>query len=83
MAEQDTNELQTTRTLFNTELKITVSGKVASGKTTLLNIIKDCLERDYVFRTMFAGCKIAIDEQTIPDEQPSIVEEKKEENDKV
>lgn len=49
--------------LSQKSLKITVSGEVASGKSLLLSIIKDCLERDYFFRTRFAGCQIELVEK--------------------
>lgn len=55
--------------LINRKLKITVSGEEKSGKTTLSKIIKDCLERDYVFRTLFANAQISMEEkvESIPD----------------
>ena len=52
----------TSNELINRELRIIVYGKVGVGKTTLCNIIKNCLERDYSFRTLFANAKISIDE---------------------
>ena len=50
--------------LINRNLTITVSGEHGSGKSTLLNIIKTCLERDFVFRTLFAGANIKLEEKT-------------------
>lgn len=46
------------------KLKITVSGPATSGKTTLLNTIKACLERDFYFRTSFANWQIELVEKT-------------------
>lgn len=51
--------------LVERELQIIVFGKPNSGKTTLINLIKNCLERDYAFRTLFANAKISIDEKNI------------------
>lgn len=51
--------------LIERELQIIVFGKPNSGKTTLINLIKNCLERDYAFRTLFANAKISIDEKNI------------------
>lgn len=61
--------------LMNKKLKITVSGSVASGKTLLLSIIKECLERDFFFRTKFANVQIALEEKV---EDLDNIEEKKE-----
>lgn len=58
------NNLQTNE-LVERELQILVLGKPSSGKTTLINLIKNCLERDYAFRTLFANAKISIDEKNI------------------
>lgn len=69
------NELQ------NRKLRITVSGALGAGKTTLLGIIKECLERDYKFRTMFAGAEISMTEviEDLPDRAD---EEKREKENK-
>lgn len=47
----------------NGELKITVSGMDLNAAKELSNIILQCLERDYLFRTQFANWKIAVDEK--------------------
>jgi ABC-type lipoprotein export system ATPase subunit len=70
--------MENTEELQNRKLKITVSGAAGAGKTTLLNIIRGCLERDYVFRTLFAGAEIMVDEKV--EELPDRVEVEKTEN---
>lgn len=44
------------------KLRVIVYGKQGTGKTTLCHIIKNCLERDYSFRTLFADYKISLEE---------------------
>ena len=59
------NELNTQNEMITRNLTITVEGEAKSGKTTLLNIIKNCLERDFTFRTLFAGANIKLEEKLV------------------
>lgn len=59
------NELNTQNEIVARNLTITVEGEAKSGKTTLLNIIKTCLERDFTFRTLFAGANIKLEEKLV------------------
>lgn len=55
--------MENTKNLENdNELKIIVYGEPKSGKSLLCKIIKECLERDYEFRTLFKDKKILISE---------------------
>lgn len=51
--------------LSNEELVILVKSTVESDEKELLSIIKDCLERDYVFRTKFANRKVILDYEKV------------------
>lgn len=50
------------------ELAIVVKSCVESDEKELLPIIKDCLERDFVFRTKFAYRKVILDYEKVEDE---------------
>jgi ABC-type lipoprotein export system ATPase subunit len=41
-------------------LRIIIAGPTKSGKSTLINIIKRCLENDYTFRAFFAGANVDV-----------------------
>lgn len=45
------------------KLKITVSGMNLDAAKRLSNIISECLERDFIFRTSFANWIIAVEEK--------------------
>lgn len=47
-------------------LKITVESSVEKDNNALLNIIKQCLERDYLFRTYFLDAEVKLENKTIP-----------------
>lgn len=51
--------------LSNEELVILVKSTLESDEKELLPIIKDCLERDYVFRTKFANRKVILDYEKV------------------
>ena len=53
--------------LNNNEIAIIVKTSVEEESELLLSIIKDCLERDYVFRTRFNGKKIILDYEKVED----------------
>ena len=55
-------------TLTNKELAIIVKSSVESDADELLPIIKNCLERDYVFRTTFMNRQIILDYEKVEDE---------------
>lgn len=62
-------------------LKILVIGERNSGKTLLCNIIKDVLENNYTFRSVFNNRNVAIDEVSVDSEgQPVPPELQQEEN---
>lgn len=62
-------------------LKILVIGEKNSGKTLLCNIIKDVLENNYTFRSVFNNRNVAIDEVSVDSEgQPIPPESQQEEN---
>ena len=64
-------------------LKILVIGERNSGKTLLCNIIKDVLENNYTFRSVFNNRNVAIDEVSVDSEgQPVPPELQQEENKK-
>ena len=49
-------------------MQIVVIGKQSSGKTNMLAaIIKNCLERDYYFRSHFEGVNVQLRELVEPD----------------
>lgn len=43
------------------KVRIIIESLVESDNELLHNIVKTCLERDYAFRTLFAGAKVMID----------------------
>lgn len=52
-------------------MQIVVVGKQSAGKTnTLAAIIKNCLERDYYFRTRFEGVTVQLRELVEPEITP-------------
>ena len=53
--------------LDNEELAIIVKSSVESDEKELLPIIKECLERDFVFRTKFAYRKVILDYEKVED----------------
>ena len=63
-------------------LKILVIGERNSGKTLLCNIIKDVLENNYTFRSVFNNRNVAIDEVSVDSEGQPVPPEQQEENKK-
>lgn len=49
------------------ELAIVVKSSVESDEQEILPIIKECLERDFVFRTKFAYRKVILDYEKVED----------------
>lgn len=69
-------------------LKIIVESSVEKENNALLNIIKQCLERDYLFRSYFMDAKVKLENRVVEDtgsqeevkpdtEQKEVTEEKK------
>ena len=56
--------------------KVLIESKNENGRKILLNIVKNCLENDYSFRTLFASAKIIIDD--VPGEEEQLNKEYKE-----
>lgn len=54
--------------LNNEELAIIVKSSVENDEKELLPIIKTCLERDFLFRTLFANRKVILDYEKVEDE---------------
>lgn len=52
-------------------LKIIVESSVEKDNNALLNIIKQCLERDYLFRTYFMDAKVKLENKVIEEEKKS------------
>ena len=53
--------------LFDDEIAIVVKTSVEEESKLLLAIIKDCLERDFVFRTRFNNKKVILDYEKVED----------------
>ena len=53
--------------LNSVEVAIIVKSSVESDKDELLPIIKECLERDFVFRTQFANRRVILDYEKVED----------------
>ena len=52
-------------------VEIVIVGKASTGKTHILaQIIKNCLERDYDFRSYFEGMNVQLRQLVEPDTQP-------------
>ena len=53
-------------------MEIVIIGKENNGKVNVLsNIIKDCLERDYTFRTYFEGMRVQLRQLIDPNLKPN------------
>lgn len=53
-------------------VEIVIVGKASSGKTAILaQIIKNCLERDYDFRSYFEGMNVQLRQLVEPDVRPN------------
>ena len=53
-------------------VEIVIVGKASSGKTAILaQIIKNCLERDYDFRSYFEGMNVQLRQLVEPDIRPN------------
>lgn len=60
MNEKEISDLLTS--INSNEYRIIIESKDEKGRKLLSNIIKNCLENDYSFRTLFVNAKIVLDD---------------------
>ena len=65
MTEENKMSNEQPNDLSMAEVVITVKSAVAKDEIELLSIIKECLERDFVFRTRFANRRIRLDYENV------------------